>query len=258
MRSLASAPSAPLASLEGLLFDLDDTVLTHGRLTVEAFQALWDLHEAGLRLVAVTGRPSGWAEVLVRQWPIDAAVAENGAVHVVPEGRGVRRILGEPAYPERLAALVREVAAEVPDVALADDHAARIADVAWDIGERATVSAATISALARAVTTRGARTTRSSIHLHATFTRDDKASGAVRLLGARFGTDAGAALSRWAFVGDSTNDAACFAAFRWTFGVANVRAYAGSMSVPPRWVARGERGAGFAEVARTLLDARAG
>jgi len=74
------------------LFDLDDTLLSHGRLTREAYEALCDLSDAKLRLIAVTGRPSGWGEVLARQWPIDAAVTENGAVHVVREGRGVARI----------------------------------------------------------------------------------------------------------------------------------------------------------------------
>ena len=44
------------------------------------YDALWDLSDAGLRLVAVTGRPSGWGEVIARQWPIDGAVTENGAV----------------------------------------------------------------------------------------------------------------------------------------------------------------------------------
>ena len=95
-----------------------------------------------------------------------------------------------------------------------------------------------------------------SVHLHASFERDDKASGAMRFVHARFGDDVGSAIHRWGFVGDSGNDAACFAAFATTFGVANVRAYARSMSVPPRWIAPSERGAGFAEIAKVLVAAR--
>jgi hydroxymethylpyrimidine pyrophosphatase-like HAD family hydrolase len=60
MRPLTSLDAARARALEGLLFDLDDTVLSHGLLTREAFGAIYDLHDAGLRLVAVTGRPSGW------------------------------------------------------------------------------------------------------------------------------------------------------------------------------------------------------
>ena len=61
---------------------------------------------------------------------------------------------------------------------------------------------------------------------------------------------------RWAFAGDSANDAACFAALRTTFGVANVRAFVPRLSVPPRYVTEAERGDGFAEIARTLLARR--
>jgi hypothetical protein len=59
-------------SLEGLLFDLDDTLLDHGLLSVEAYSALHRLSGAGLRLLAVTGRPAGWGDVLARQWPVAA------------------------------------------------------------------------------------------------------------------------------------------------------------------------------------------
>jgi hypothetical protein len=261
MRSVAELGRDEARSLRGLLFDLDDTVLSHGVLGREAYSAIWDLHDAGLELVAVTGRPSGWGEVLARQWPIDGAVTENGAVHVVREGKGVRLVFDGDADAvasrrARLDALVAEAARAVPEARLSDDVHARRSDVTWDIGERETLapeSIAKIVALARA---RGARTTRSSVHLHATFERDDKASGAVRFVHARFGVDAGSALGRFAFAGDSGNDAACFAAFRTTFGVANVRAYVRGLTVPPRYVAAKERGEGFAEIARAILGLR--
>jgi HAD superfamily hydrolase (TIGR01484 family) len=261
VRDLSKLPADDARGIVGLLFDLDDTVLTHGVLTRAAYEALWALHEAGLRLVAVTGRPSGWGEVIARQWPIDGAITENGAVHVVRDGKGVSVIFdGEAeAVAERRARLddlVRTVSEAMPRVKLADDVHARRSDVAWDIAERERLDAAGVAELSRLVLAAGARTTRSSVHLHATFERDDKASGAIRFVNARFGDDAGAALHRWAFVGDSGNDAACFAAFKTTFGVENVRAYARVLSVPPRWIAPSKRGAGFAEIARAILSAR--
>lgn len=254
-------PADDARGIVGVLFDLDDTVLSHGVLTREAYGAIWALHEAGLRLVAVTGRPSGWGEVIARQWPIDGAVTENGAVHVVREGKGVALIFdGDAAQVAerraRLDELVRTVAVAMPHVKLADDVHARRSDVAWDIAERERLDAGDIAQLTSLVLAAGARTTRSSVHLHASFERDDKASGAIRFVNARFGDDAGAALHRWAFVGDSGNDAACFAAFKTTFGVENVRAYARILSVPPRWIAPSKRGAGFAEIAKAILSAR--
>jgi HAD superfamily hydrolase (TIGR01484 family) len=261
MRALSMMPPDDARGIVGLLFDLDDTVLSHGVLTREAYDAIWSLHEAGLRLVAVTGRPSGWGEVIVRQWPINGAVTENGSVHIVRDGKAVSVILdGDPAEVadrrSRLDALVADVAKKMPHVKLADDVHARRSDVAWDIAERERLDAAGVAQLGEMVIAAGARTTRSSVHLHATFERDDKASGAIRFVHREFGDDSSAALHRWAFVGDSGNDAACFAAFKTTFGVENVRAYARVLSVPPRWVAPGKRGAGFAQIAKAILSSR--
>lgn len=261
MKPIAELEGTEAQRLTGLFFDLDDTLLTHGVLSRAAFGALWDLHEAGLRLVAVTGRPSGWAEVLVRQWPIDGAVSENGAVFVVREADRVRVIEdGMVAEIEarrvRLASLVAGVRAAMPELELADDVRFRRSDVAWDVGEHVTVPEPRIVELGRLIVASGARTTRSTVHVHASFERDDKASGALRFVRERFGEDPGRAAFRWAFVGDSPNDAACFAAIHTTFGVANVRRFISRMSVPPRWIASAERGDGFAEIARTLLRLR--
>jgi len=261
MRPLSRFPSDRRAPVRGLLFDLDDTLLTHGRLTREAYGALWDLHDAGLRLVAVTGRPSGWGELIVRQWPIDGAVTENGAVHVVREGGGVtirERCSAEERHSRRmrLARIVARVAELVPEARLADDVGARRSDVTWDIGERVRLPVDRVELIAAEILEQGARTTRSSVHIHATFDEDDKASGAVDFLGRSFGVDAGAALRTFAFVGDSGNDAACFAAFDATFGVANVAAHVPRLTVPPRYVAPSAMGAGFAEIARLLVHDR--
>lgn len=261
MRPLAELDREDASRIVGLFFDLDDTLLTHGVLERGAYGALWDLKEAGLRLVPVTGRPSGWGEVLVRQWPVDGAVTENGAIFVVREDHGVRRITnGSPAEVAerraRLDALVAEIAEAMPDVSLSDDVHARRSDVAWDVAERVELPEDRVVELCRRLVASGARVTRSSVHVHASFERDDKASGAVRFAHVLFGDDPGAARGRWAFAGDSTNDAPCFAAFHTTFGVANVRPAVPRMSVPPRWIATAERGAGFAEIARALIAAR--
>jgi len=247
--------------IDGLLFDLDDTLLTHGLLTRAAFGALWDMHDAKLRLVAVTGRPSGWGEVIARQWPIDGAVTENGAVHVRREGRGIRLIQrcdeGErQARRIKLGRIIADAKVAIPEARLADDIGARVSDVTWDIGERVKLPVDRVDAIDRLARAAGARTTRSSVHLHASFDQDDKASGSVRFLADAFQVDPGVALARYAFVGDSSNDSACFSAFHSTFGVANIRAYAARLPVTPRFVTSEEMGAGFVEVARALLGGR--
>jgi HAD superfamily hydrolase (TIGR01484 family) len=258
LKPLATLDIETTRALRGVLFDLDDTLLTHGELKREAYGALWDLRDAGMRLVAVTGRPSGWGEVIARQWPIDGAVTENGAVHVVRDGRGVARRercdeAERRARRVRLAQLVERVREVVPEARLADDVDARRSDITWDIGERVRLPEDRVAMIRAEASAAGARTTQSSVHVHATFDADDKATGVIEFLRASFGEDAGAAVGRYAFVGDSANDAACFAAFRATFGVANARAHATKMSVTPRWIATKPMGEGFAEIARAIL-----
>ena len=66
--------------LMGVLTDIDDTLTQDGNIDRMAVQALGDLRQAGWCVVAITGRPVGWCEPLARDWPVDAIVAENGAV----------------------------------------------------------------------------------------------------------------------------------------------------------------------------------
>jgi HAD superfamily hydrolase (TIGR01484 family) len=261
VKTLSALGRDEAASLRGVLFDLDDTLLTHGVLTLAAFEALWSMHEAGLKLVAVTGRPSGWADVIARQWPIDGCVAENGSIHVLRHGAAVaRRDTCDAALREarraRLSQLVDRVRERVPEAILSDDVDARRSDIAWDIGERVRLPEDRVNAIASEIVAWGARSMRSSVHLHATFDADDKASGAVRFCARELDEEPSRALARFAFVGDSANDASCFAAFRTTFGVANIRASMARLSLPPRYVADRAMGEGFADVAAEILRKR--
>ena len=80
MRPLIDWRVGPLI---GVLTDIDDTLTTDGAITPDALQALAELRAAGLRVVPITGRPLGWSEPFARAWPVDAIVAENGAVALV-------------------------------------------------------------------------------------------------------------------------------------------------------------------------------
>jgi HAD superfamily hydrolase (TIGR01484 family) len=259
MIPLARATREELAQVRALLFDLDDTLLTHGRLTRAAFDALCDLADAKLALVAVTGRPAGWGEVLARQWPVLGVVSENGAVLSWRQGDAIHRSLRDADTTEprdRVMPFVDALRREIPGLVLADDNAARITDVTIDVGERERVAPEVVDRARAFLHAAGLRTILSSVHLHATLQGDDKASGAMRMLRERLGWDAGVARARAAFVGDSENDSACFCGFRTTFGVANVARWAPRLSVPPRFVTASPMGEGFAELARALRAAR--
>lgn len=268
MRPLAVLTPEVARALRGVVFDLDDTVLDHGCLTLEAYAALYRLCDTGLVLVACTGRPAGWGEVIQRQWPVSATVAENGAVRLFGGKRGAPMELdldggvapGEAdelaSSREKLLAFAARIVATYPEVSLADDVRARMTDVTLDIGERRAVSSLVVAAIERDAALAGLRTTVSSVHLHLTHAASDKASGAMRAL-ARLGEAPSRARASVAFIGDSGNDAAAFAAFETTFGVANVRAHLARMTVPPKYVTRAERGGGFAEFANLVATLRA-
>ena len=48
-----------------ILCDIDDTITTGGKLTAEAYAALWRLHDAGYGVIPVTGRPAALASSAV-------------------------------------------------------------------------------------------------------------------------------------------------------------------------------------------------
>lgn len=263
MRPLDALSGEAAQALRGVVFDLDDTVLDRGELGLEAYEALFRLRDAGLVLVACTGRPSGWAEVVARTWPVAGCIAENGAVawHKPAPGQVV---LVDPveaserlARREALAALARDVLAAHPEMGVSDDSGARRTDVAFDVNEHRRIPRVIVAAARARLIAAGARTFLSTVHLHASFDAADKATGTVAFLASAFGEGATEALRRWAFIGDSDNDAPAFAAFRTSFGVDNVRSRLAALTFPPAFVASAPGGAGFAEIARAISMRRA-
>ena len=262
MKPLASLERAEATRLVGVLFDLDDTFLDEGMLTERAYAALFRLSRAGLRLVAVTGRPAGWGEVIARQWPIDAVVTENGAVALHREGHAVARW---PAVDRETRLLRRErldrglalLEKQFPAIRTSDDAHARESDLTIDIGESVQVPSDEVARIESEARALGFRTFVSSVHLHLTLESYDKATGTLAFLRDRFEEDPTAARHRYAYIGDSANDAPCFFAFSASFGVSNVAASLPRLSVPPRYLAWGERSAGFVEIADAILALRA-
>lgn len=258
MRPVCELTRSEAQRLHGLLFDMDDTLLDRGELRPEALSALYQLRDSGLKLMVVTGRPASWGCVLVRQWPVFAAVMENGAVGVCREGRTTRFLDSvDPAARRHRRERVRQLGLELqrrfPELHCADEYDARISDYALDIGETHQVDAEVVSAAVALARERGFRTSCSSVHLHVTLDPDDKASGAIRVLRSLLGIDPTAARERFAFIGDSGNDAACFAAFRTTIAPRNL---SGRPTIGPRFIATEARAAGFAEAAHAILQAR--
>jgi HAD superfamily hydrolase (TIGR01484 family) len=212
-------------------------------------------------VVAITGRPMGWSERFARDWPIDAIVAENGAVALFREGD---KLAAEYAQDEatraantlRLQRAAERVLREVPGTALSSDSAGRVTDIAVDHSEFAQLSAQQIADVVRVMQAEGMHATVSSIHINGWFGDHNKWVGACWIVRELFGRALADELDRWVYVGDSTNDVLMFERFAHSVGVANIRRFEAQLTTLPRYISAGERGTGFAQVAAAVLDVR--
>ncbi len=243
----------------GVFTDIDDTLTTDGSITPDALQALADLKAAGLHVVPITGRPVGWSEPFAQSWPVDAIVAENGAVglqHTASEG--LRKHYQQDTATRsinfaRMQQVLAQIERTVPGAARSQDSAGRETDIAIDHSEFTQLPQTAIDDVVRLMQTEGMTATVSSIHINGWFGQHSKLSGARWIVRELWGRDLDAEIDRWVYVGDSTNDQVMFEHFAHSVGVANIRRFEAQLTHAPRFVTPSERGAGFSELARHLL-----
>ena len=258
-------PADARAALAGVFTDIDDTLTTDGAITTDALKALADLKAAGLAVVAITGRPVGWSLPFVNSWPVDAIVAENGAVALRPatdgHGGGVEKRYQQDADTRaanfaRMQAVLARIEREIPGAGRATDSPGRETDIAIDHSEFVTLDDDTIARVVALMRGEGMHATVSSIHINGWYGDNDKLEGARWIVRELWGRTLDDEMDRWAYVGDSTNDQLMFRSFAHSIGVANVARFVPQLEHLPRYVTQGERGAGFAEAARAVLSAR--
>lgn len=278
---LASWPAAERSRIIGVFTDIDDTLTTAGAITPDAMQALADLKAAGLVVIAITGRPIGWCTPFMTgpaSWPVDAMVAENGAVafvHARPTNAfgeiglepscnidsSLSKLYQQDAVTRaanqmRMQQIGARVMFEVPGVFVTRDSVGRETDLAFDYHEHARLTPKTVQRVVGLLQGYGMHTTVSSIHIHGCFGNVDKWQGANWIIRELLGRDLAQELDRWVFVGDSGNDQTMFEHFTHSVGVANIRRFTNQLTHLPRYVAPSERGAGFAEVAKAVTGSR--
>ena len=261
-RPLSQLPLQSWVGVTGLMTDIDDTLTRDGVIEPAALDALHALRAAGLPVLAITGRPHGWSLPFARAWPVAAIVAENGAVALMRDGDQVRtEFAQDEATRAHNATRLRRVAAQLlqqlPGTTMARDSAGRLTDIAVDHSEFAALDAGTIARVVDLMRAAGMNATVSSIHVNGWFGTHDKWSGAQWMVQRLFGRRLDDEVGRWVYVGDSTNDQPMFERFMHSVGVANLCRFAAELTCWPAWLAAGERGQGFAEVAQALLAARA-
>ncbi|MBP9907049.1 MAG: HAD-IIB family hydrolase [Rhodoferax sp.] len=283
MKPLAQWPLAQRQNIIGVFTDIDDTLTTHQAITPDALQALADLKAAGLAVIPITGRPVGWCQPHalgdaargLPAWAVDAIVAENGGVAYVPENMGrnglqpiqdkqrkLHKIYHSDAATRavnyaRMQQVAQIILQQVPSSAISTDHAGRETDIAIDYNETSLLPPDKVAQVVALFQAHGMHATVSSIHINGWFGEHNKLEAARWMTRTLFNRVLDDEIERWAYVGDSTNDQLMFKHFPHSIGVANIHRFDAQLVHWPRYETPSERGAGFAEVASALLQARA-
>jgi HAD superfamily hydrolase (TIGR01484 family) len=260
VKPLSTWPESARTNIVGVFTDIDDTLTTEGAITADALQALYDLKAAGLMVIPITGRPVGWSIPFASTWPVNAMVAENGAVALLhnPETKQVNKIYQQDLASrtrnfQEMQRIAKRVLQEIPGTVMAQDSSGRETDIAFDHSEFHHLSQEQIQQVLKLLKEEGMTATVSSIHINAWFGDHNKWHGAQWILKELTGRDLNLELDQWVYVGDSTNDQMMFEHFTHSVGVANIKRFEKELKYFPKYIAQQARGAGFAEVSQLLL-----
>ena len=261
---LERIPAEQCRRLRWFFTDIDDTLTTGGLIPAGAFRGLWDLHEAGICVVPVTGRPAGWCDHIARMWPVAGVVGENGAFYFAYD-RAARRmkrrylLSGEERERgrERLTRIRNRVLEEVPGAAVAADQAFRLTDLAIDFREDIPpLDRRRVRDICRIAEEEGAVYKVSSIHVNCWYGEFDKMSCVRKFIEdgwERTWEELGEAVL---FIGDSPNDEPLFRGFPCSIGVANLKEFLDDLEYLPTYLTRGSGSDGFEEAVRLILSRR--
>ncbi len=261
MKPVQLMSGSDIARVQYVCTDIDDTLTGDGRLSSEAYTALWNLHDVGIRVIPVTGRPAGWCDLIARQWPVDAVVGENGAFAFYLQD-GLLRYLYHPSAErshaaERLAGIRQRVLAEVPGSRVAKDQFSRMFDLAIDFREEPPdlgfEAAEKIASVCRDM---GAQAKVSSIHVNTWFGAYTKVDMLQYYLKKRWDLEPADQTHMVIYCGDSPNDEPMFEHFPLSCGVANIKPMLHLINHRPTYITHSEYGAGFAELAAVILSHR--
>ena len=259
MFDLSQWPIEDRRQIKGVFTDIDDTLTTDGAISSAALSALGQLQHAGISVIAITGRPMGWSRSFAQEWPVDAIVAENGAVALVGNQEFyLQDALTRSNNQQRMAQVVELILQALPHARVSQDSFGRETDIAIDHSEHHALDQQDIAKVVNIMQENGMTATVSSIHINGWYGDHNKLEGAKWIAQKLLGRNLDLERNAWAYVGDSTNDQVMFANFANSVGVANIQVFAQQLQHFPRYITQSERGEGFAEVVVALLEAQIG
>lgn len=256
--SMKPLNSLPKKQIKYVFTDIDDTLTEHGKLPKDSYSALWDLSQAGIAVIPVTGRPAGWCDMIARFWPVRGVVGENGAFYFCYAEKKMKRhwvfsAVERHNHKAQLSKIEEEVLKNVPGAAISADQNYRAADLAIDFCEDVPpLKKEDVNKIVAIFEKYGAHAKVSSIHVNGWFGDYDKLSMCRVFCEKELGFDLTTAQNHVLFCGDSPNDEPMFAFFENSVGVANVKNF--SLQQPPKYICSHNSADGFVELARYLLS----
>ena len=252
MKDLSKFPKETAKSLKAVFMDIDGTLTNSGKLLPQAYTALWRLKDMGIKVVPVTGRPAGWCDLIVRQWPVDAVIGENGAFAFWLEGKKLKRLfhptVANPDMKPKLNKLKETILKEVPGSRVAAGYAYSLFDLPIDFREEEPDLGFEVADQIKKVFEKyGASAKVSDIHVNGWFGEYNKLAMVSLFVKKVWAEDIEKKKNTYAFCGDSPNDEPMFEYFNNSVAVANIAPFIEKLKTLPSYIAKAEGGLGFKE-----------
>lgn len=241
-------------SIKYIISDVDDTITKEGKLYPHVLEAIWRAKISGRTIILVTGGSVGWADCYIRQWPIDAVIAESGAVMLCHDKDGsILQLLNPQIDKETVMKKRRNLLEYTSCLPFSSDQCARFFDIAYD---KKKMDSAEIKALKKTLIMYGANFAESSIHINAWFGPYNKKSALKFFMEERLGIKEEEYLRSSIYLGDSFNDQPLFDYIPLSIGMHTVEDQREKFDILPKYITKGTSGDGWYEVVHSLLKIR--
>ncbi len=257
MKNFTDLKYEDIKYIKYILCDIDDTITQDGKLLDTAYSSLWHLYKAGYKIIPVTGRPAGWCDMIIRQWPVNAVIGENGAFVFYNEHGQIKTFthpsVAEKEVREKLESVKQACLKGVPGCRVAKDQFSRIYDLAIDFNEDPPyLGFEAADKIKHICEDMGAVAKVSSIHVNTWFGNYNKVEMASLFFNKILQEPN---ISKTAmFFGDSPNDEPMFEFLPLTCAVANIKPFLPTLNHLPAYITEKCFGEGFSSAINYLIE----
>lgn len=249
MIALKNLPTKFCKELEALFSDIDDTLTISGKMPAYIIDALYDLHDADIKVFFVTGRPCAFGVALENYFGFlsgvitenGGALCANGQIEILPKIEDLN------SYRTDLESVFSKLCERFGRLEVSVGNEFRLTDFAIN---RSDIDDKTVLEIVEYARNLGVDAVYSSIQIHFFKHKMDKGK-AVRAVCAKYKIDKNKIVT----LGDSPNDESLFE-FDYSVGVANVTRSISRLNVLPKFVATKPYAEGALELVREILSKR--